>query len=265
MPYNPKFVKEKEVNFLINVAWVNKKTNTVRWETEVFGKYLARMGNNHVVSSMEIMWPNYITKGASWLTPEVAFSLMDSLVEEERMIVHLMLFEGCRKIELQRMQISDVDFTNQRIMIRGKGHKGGKLRWVKFHPTMMEEMARWMEIRTRRATEYLQNHPGATIPTELLLYHNKKMGTIGGYKHTSIERIITKIVKRTGVQFSPHTLRKTFARNMWLAGVKVEVISSLLGHTDVRTTMKYLGIDQDDQLTAQNKLEQFQQNYMRKR
>jgi integrase/recombinase XerD len=50
----------------------------------------------------------------------------------------------------------------------------------------------------------------------------------------------------TGVRFSPHTLRHTFAVSYLRAGGNLFYLSKILGHTSVTTTQKYLqsvGVD----------------------
>lgn len=42
----------------------------------------------------------------------------------------------------------------------------------------------------------------------------------------------------------PHRLRKTFATKLLRNGCPLTTISKLLGHKDIRQTMKYLQIDQ---------------------
>jgi site-specific recombinase XerD len=44
----------------------------------------------------------------------------------------------------------------------------------------------------------------------------------------------------TGVRFSPHTLRHTFAVSYLRAGGNMFYLSKILGHTRVNTTQKYL-------------------------
>jgi integrase len=56
-----------------------------------------------------------------------------------------------------------------------------------------------------------------------------------------VRKRFTKAAKRAGLpHFTPHDLRSTFGT--WLAadGVDVVTIKNLMGHTDVKTTMKYL-------------------------
>ena len=41
---------------------------------------------------------------------------------------------------------------------------------------------------------------------------------------------------------TPHDLRRSYARNLFLAGISVEVIRQNLGHVDVKTTQAYIGV-----------------------
>ena len=41
---------------------------------------------------------------------------------------------------------------------------------------------------------------------------------------------------------TPHDLRRSYARNLFLAGIPVEVIRQNLGHVDVKTTQDYIGV-----------------------
>lgn len=50
-----------------------------------------------------------------------------------------------------------------------------------------------------------------------------------------------------GCDFSPHTLRRTYAVRLWRSGVDATVIARVLGHRSVSTTYQhYLALDEDD-------------------
>jgi len=51
-------------------------------------------------------------------------------------------------------------------------------------------------------------------------------------------------------QFGFHTLRRTFGRNLWLIGQRLETISELLGHTSTDMTRIYIGLNLSDMSKA---------------
>ena len=53
-------------------------------------------------------------------------------------------------------------------------------------------------------------------------------------------RFITKLCKQVGLRhIGWHVLRHTFASHLVTAGVSIKAVQELLGHSDVRTTMRY--------------------------
>jgi integrase len=77
-------------------------------------------------------------------------------------------------------------------------------------------------------------------------------GTINGsLTEHNINVIVAKYGAMIGIpELTAHDMRRTFARLGYDAGVRVEQISKLLGHSDVKTTMVYLGIDLDLESTV---------------
>ena len=50
-----------------------------------------------------------------------------------------------------------------------------------------------------------------------------------------------RLRRRTGVDFDPHWCRHTYATGLLRAGTPVEVVSRLLGHASVTTTIEVYG------------------------
>lgn len=64
------------------------------------------------------------------------------------------------------------------------------------------------------------------------------------------KRVIQPVRDATGIHFGNHTLRRTFGRTMFQAGVKLETIAKLMGHESTATTIDYLGLNMDDMSVA---------------
>lgn len=59
------------------------------------------------------------------------------------------------------------------------------------------------------------------------------------------------VQKEAGISFlGHHTLRRTSGRLMWLAGVPIETIASVMGHESTEMTLQYIGVNLGDQTKA---------------
>jgi len=75
-----------------------------------------------------------------------------------------------------------------------------------------------------------------------------------GAKHVAtrtIRHALEQMCEPLGRDFSPHTLRRTYAVRLWRRGVDATVIAKVLGHRSVATTYKhYLALQEDDILKS---------------
>jgi integrase len=55
-------------------------------------------------------------------------------------------------------------------------------------------------------------------------------------------------------KLAPHDLRRTCARNAYDHGATLLQVQTLLGHSDPKTTARYIGADSDDDNTAVDRL-----------
>lgn len=65
--------------------------------------------------------------------------------------------------------------------------------------------------------------------------------------YSGLYDLVERLRKRTGVDFSPHWFRHSYATRLLRGGVPVEVVSKLLGHASVTTTAgvyQHLGIEE---------------------
>ncbi|WP_455437592.1 tyrosine-type recombinase/integrase [Hungatella hathewayi] len=69
-------------------------------------------------------------------------------------------------------------------------------------------------------------------------------------KVDSVYAMLERAAKKTGIELTPHMLRRYFAVTRWNAGWPLELISQALGHKHLDTTIKYLGILDDKLLEA---------------
>jgi len=153
---------------------------------------------------------------------------------------------GARRAEIVNLQIADIDKSMKRIHIR-EG-KGGKDREVPLSPSLYEEL-RWHYRRL------------AHKPTVWLFP--------GGTCHTSDEPLDSKVVwyacriaaLRAGIRkpVHPHTLRHCFATHLYDAGTDICTIQKLLGHSDLKETIRYIHLSNKHMKDLVNPLDQLPQ------
>lgn len=144
------------------------------------------------------------------------------------LIVKILLETGLRMNELIHLQKHHVDFQTQTIMVEmTKTHAH---RIVCFLEETQETLQAWMSL-----------HP--SVPE---LFYNLK--TKRRMTSASIESLFYQLKKRTGVKdnITPHKWRHTFATNFLRKGGDLETLRMLLGHTNLKTTQKYLHLNQQD-------------------
>lgn len=257
---SPKKIKEKEINFLRDEFYKQGDMYN-RYRLSIVGSFLKWCGNN-IVERMRIGWPNDMRINANWLEPEDAMEIRRRAQGIEKIIVHLELDLCMRRIELLRLKVED--FHGDRIRVLGKGRMGGKVRTIPYHPETRQVLSAWLSERKRMVEKARKTNP-EFVDTGALLIHERR-GIVGAYHKSGIDKILTGLKKKVEVSngrsydFSNHTLRRTGGRMLWKAEVRLEVISTILGHEDTATTIDYLGLKLDDMSEGMAKLGQYQKS-----
>jgi site-specific recombinase XerD len=139
-------------------------------------------------------------------------------------IFSMFLFAGLRKEELLKLKYMDVDIENMSLFIRqGKGNKD---RIVPISYTLASTLKRYQEERKRL---------NKTCP-EFFASLNRDLG----YTNNGLKRLVEQLRKATGLNFSIHKLRHTFATLMLEGGCDIYSLSKMMGHSDIKTTTIYL-------------------------
>lgn len=213
-------------------------------------KRMCEINNNFVFNQYRVMFPTDVRPNVDWLTYDQAVELLGLWKQPlDEMIVCLELLHGLRRVEVVRLNVDDIHVDEGCIDVRGKGRAGGKLRRVPIHPDFIQTYERWMAERNElslKADPYDQ-------PRNLLVYlRGKTLHPYEEIKGRAIDDRIQQLSNRVGFEFSNHTLRRTFGRELYRSGVEIVVIAVLYGHTSTTQTMKYLGLECDDTKNAMN-------------
>ena len=206
---------------------------------------LMKMSNNRAYEDIRVVYPTDIRPNVDWLTLDDALILLRAPKSEtDDMIVSLALLHGLRRTEICTLRITDIHEEGTYITVLGKGKGGGKFRSVHYHPTFHTTFKRWMAYRTNLALKCRDD----VSDNALLVYIQG--GKLRKYQSRSINNRLKALSESLGISFSPHTLRRTFGREMYHSGVKIETIARIMGHSSTEMTLKYIGINLDDQALA---------------
>jgi integrase/recombinase XerD len=148
----------------------------------------------------------------------------------------LLLDSGLRIDEALSLRSEDVDLENFLLRVHGKGRKH---RVIPISVEMRKLMWRWMKMQPADS--------GLVFPTRTgtkLNYRN----TLGDFKQ------LGNYLKITGVRFSFHTLRHTFAVNYIRNGGDVFRLQRILGHSTLEMTRRYVNLQTSDLQAVHSKL-----------
>jgi len=142
------------------------------------------------------------------------------------LILELLYSTGMRVSEVVNIKIKDINFSDNQILVLGKGSKE---RIVLFGDKLKVLLKEYLDIRVSDSDYLIVNKYG------------KKMTT------RSIEEIVKKVVKLEGIKnkVTPHTIRHTFATHMLNHGADLKVVQELLGHENLKTTEIYTHVSNE--------------------
>lgn len=158
----------------------------------------------------------------------------------EMAILEFLLSTGCRVGEVVLLKKQDIDFENHEVVVYGKGRKERRV--------FLNARA---EIRLKDYLKYRTDDDEMLFVTSKKKTPDKKNR---GLTKAGIEFLLKRIGDRAGVEnVYPHRFRRTCATIANKRGMRIEEIQKMLGHEDIKTTMLYTVVDNDDVKTAHEK------------
>lgn len=152
--------------------------------------------------------------------------LTDNFSFRNKAMIELMYATGLRVSELINLKLQDVDINMALVRTMGKGSKERII-------PIGDYALHYLEL-------YILNYRDSMLKKEYNDYlflnnHGKQMTRQGFFK------ILKKIAEENEINkdFSPHTLRHSFATHLLNHGADLRSIQELLGHSDISTTQIY--------------------------
>lgn len=263
----PSEFTRETIDFIIHDLWKNQAVSTKKWKIHLLERFL-RYYDNPVIKSMGIQWAQDMRPNVDWLTESEFKRLRDcGKTPLEEIVINLELSMGLRSVEVCRLRMRDVHFdsADPYVEVRGKGIGEGKWRTVPFGYCTEDAVKHWLKERNTIISLMRASHPYWLPPDNFLIWtrYDGPKRVCNGYTergHSLDRAVIEKIRTRLNLDFSNHTLRRTFGRMSYRSGVPIATISKCLGHEDIATTLKYIGVDLDDMNDGMRTLSDYMRN-----
>ncbi|WP_343337256.1 Tyrosine recombinase XerC [Terrisporobacter petrolearius] len=147
----------------------------------------------------------------------------------ERALIEFLVSTGCRLSELVNINIEELNFNDNSVVVTGKGNKQ---RLVYFN---------------EKTKLYIENYLNERRDSNkaLFVYSKKPYSRL---KNRGVEQIVHDIGERAKLDKSifPHLFRHTFASIGLRSGINIVSIQTLLGHTSVMTTERYIDVSNEN-------------------
>ncbi len=154
--------------------------------------------------------------------------------ERDRVIFELLYGCGMRNSELVGIDMADIQWENEAILVRGKGKK------ERYVPLGGEAAVALRALLPEREAKLLRAGKGRLVGEGPLLTNLRMRG---GCRLTtrSVGRIVKSIALSRGLaaDVHPHTLRHAFGTHMLEEGADLRAIQEMLGHERLSTTQRY--------------------------
>jgi len=211
--------------FIVDIAKQNKKPATVNKYITILKHMLRKAVEWNMVeeailkrlSSIKQLRLN--NRRLRYLTKEEIARLLSCCDKNLYPIVFTALNTGMRKSEILGLKWSNVDLKNGYIYVENS--KSSESRTIPMNEKLLSLFRKMFEER-KLSSEYV--------------FVNPKTGA----KYQDIKKAFASTLKKAQIKnFHFHDLRHTFASHLVMAGVDLTTVKELLGHKDIKMTLRY--------------------------
>ncbi len=182
-------------------------------------------------------------KEMRWLTSEEIGALMDAVPDRLYAVVVIMLNTGIRKSEMERLEWRDLDLKHEILSVRHKGKKH-----TKSHRERIVDLND-LAVETLRHHRLAMKARFGKLPLQVFVTEE------GTPLVNNFYRDLKDTYAAAGIEGACiHTLRHTFGSHAVMAGMDIPTLQKLMGHADIKTTMKYVHVNRDHMRQAIAKL-----------
>lgn len=212
-----KHISKKDIfDYLYSINNLSKATRKSRLNSiKNFYSFLNRKLSIFLFEDIKIY--GYDKKVPKFLTSYQIEQLLSYYKDQRNsLIIFLFLNTGIRISELTNIRIENINFEEKYIEIKVKG---GYFRNIYINEFLKERM--------------------------ILYIGNKKSGLLFNLKRRQIHNIVVIPMKELGYSGSAHTLRHTFATQIYRKTKDILLVKELLGHSNISSTQIYTHLDNE--------------------
>lgn len=163
----------------------------------------------------------------------------------------ILLYDTAARLnELLSLKIEDIKYSNEQLTIKVMG-KGSKERVLALTDTCVKHLKQYLEV-----------YHGVDSPNTNLLFYTVIHGNINKISECTVERFIQiyadsarKVCSEIPNHVYPHMFRSYRATQLYNDGVPLDVVSRLLGHSQLESTRGYAIPSQEILQKAINSIE----------
>jgi integrase len=151
-------------------------------------------------------------------------------------IIMIALNTGCRLREILSLKWTDVNFIKNRICIRTENNKSKKEKSIPMNSIVKNILMNEVKIP---GSEFVFINPVTNLPL------------------TKIDKSFKHAKKLAGIDdqaLTFHSLRHSFGTALVDANIQPQVIQALMGHSDIRVTMRYCHVQERQKIEAVEKV-----------
>lgn len=207
-----------------------------------FLRYLKEfVGLDGIYDYSKVTIPKVRGKPTQYWTEQEIDEFIDGLPEVTlkdkrfKALVAMLADTGARIGEILALQ-RDIELDANEVTVLGKGRKFRKIYWGE------------------RTVKYVKNYIDARPEWDKssFLFGTINQGNYGGkWDKGDINRTFRKISKQIGKRIHCHKFRSSFLTNGLHNGINISAISKAMGHSDIRTSMRYFAPMSDENTKAE--------------
>ncbi len=249
--YNVKKVTKEDIKAYMDYLTVDKKNSVVTRARKLaaiksFFKYMVENEILETNPAAYISSPKIPEKEPEYLTEDECIRFLETIGKRSKEPVHyrdiaiatLFMHNGLRVSELINLEQNDVDLRNHQIKITRKGNK--------------EQYLHLNEETTKALTDYLINRP--KFESGIFFIETNGHNLSRRYTYGIIRRYL-EMASIEKSKHGPHLLRHTFCTRLHQKGIEPFTIKDLAGHKSLNTTMRYIRIENREEIDAIDRLE----------